>query len=419
MARLPDSMKTQQTYPRHILPQLREALSYAPVVLIHGSRQCGKSTLARMVGEPYEYVSFDDLNVLRTAQGDPVGFVAGLSDRVILDEIQRVPELFVTIKHAVDTRRQPGRFILTGSANVLLLPRLSDSLAGRMTTIQLLPLSQCEIAGHRSAFLSRMFSNDFTGFKGVRQGTRLGPRVMSGGYPAPLVQVPEKNRNRWYREYIRSVVDRDVSDMSRILEADALPRLLTMLANGTAQLVNINELSKSFQLSRPTVDHYVGLLRRLFLVEFLQPWFANRNSRLVKTPKAHISDTGLAGAILRVKPDVQAGDPALFGHLFESFVYMELRKLASWHDEDLDFFHYRDRDDYEVDMVIEHGSNAVAGVEVKSGATIREQDFAGLRRLQRQLGKKLKCGILLYDGERVLPFGDRMIAVPITALWSA
>lgn len=406
-------------FTRFILSQLHEALADTPVVLIHGSRQCGKTTLALLAGDKYEYVTFDDVTVLTSAQQDPVGFISRLSQHVILDEVQRMPELFVTIKHTVDKKRQPGRFILTGSSNVMLLPKLSDSLAGRMEIIQLFPLAQCEIEGIDSSFLHRAIDADFSGMKGKRLGIDLRKRIIAGSYPEPLLRENERRRKRWYRDYIQTLIERDIADISQITKTDAVPKLLSMLANHTAQLTNIHELSKAFQLTRPTIEHYVNLLRQLFLVEFLTPWFSNRNNRLIKTPKAHFTDTGLASAVLNLTVDSLQEVPDMYGHLLESFVYMELRKLASWFGNDLAFFHFRDRDGYEVDIVIENRSHALVGIEVKASATVRDSDFKGLRRLQRQVGKKLKSGILLYDGERILPFGDAMLAVPINLLWGS
>ena len=409
-------MSTRSTFPRYALTQLQAALDDTPVVLIHGSRQCGKSTLARMAGDAYAYVTFDDAGVFAAAKRDPQGFVLGLPDRVILDEVQRVPELFVAIKLSVDSNRKNGRFILTGSSNVLLLPRLSDSLAGRMAIIQLFPLAQCELSGKASSLFDRMFASDFTGAKGKRLGHELRKKVFAGGYPEPLLRKNPERVKRWYGDYIRSLIERDITDISQISKTSAIPRLLTMLANNSAQLVNINGLSNAFQLTRPTIESYVNLLRQIFLVEFLQPWYSNRNSRLIKTPKAHLSDTGLACAVLHLTADALKSPNDLYGHLLETFVYMELRKMASWRSYEPRFYHFRDKDNYEVDIVIEDRSHLI-GIEVKATETVRDGDFKGLRRLQRQVGKKMKTGILFYDGAFVLPFGDGMLAVPTNLLW--
>lgn len=406
-------------YPRQAAPQLREALTDSPVVLVHGPRQCGKSTLARMVGEPlgHAYLSFDDETTRAAAEADPVGFVDRLPQRVILDEVQRVPTLFDTLKHAVDHRRTPGRFLLTGSANVLLLPRLADSMAGRMSVLRLHPLAQCELAGQTGTFLDRLFAADFKARRSQRLGGRLVDAVVAGGYPAALARTSARRRVAWYRDYIEALVQRDVRDISHIHSLEALPRLLKAAAAQTAQLFNASDLAAPFQLSRPTIADYVTLLERVFLLERLPPWYSNRISRLVKTPKLHLGDTGLACALLGVDAAALADDRALFGHLLETFVFQELRRQESGGDTGMAFFHYRDREGVEVDVVIECGARALAGVEVKAAASVTERDFRGLAKLRDATGKRFMAGVVLYDGEAALGFGDRLFAVPIRALW--
>lgn len=406
-------------HPRQAAPLLRESLADSPVVLVHGPRQCGKTTLAKMVGEPlgYTYISFDDDVTRAAADADPVGFVDDLPQRVILDEVQRLPALFTTLKHAVDRERTPGRFLLTGSANVLLLPKLSDSLAGRMSVLRLHPLAQCELAGQPGTFLDLLFSARFKAGRNQRLGLELAETIVAGGYPAALARSTSRRRTAWYRDYIEALVQRDVRDLSRIHSLDALPRLLAVAAAQTAQLFNASDLAAPFQLSRPTIADYVTLLEWVFLLERLPPWHSNRISRLIKTPKLHLGDTGLACALLGVDADALARDRSLLGHLLETFVFQELRRQESWSDMGAGFFHYRDRDGTEVDVVIEHGTRGLAGVEVKAAATVTERDFRGLSRLRDAVGKRFTAGVVLYDGEATLGFGDRLFAVPIRALW--
>lgn len=412
-------MSSSALYPRFVLSRLKESLADTPAVLIHGPRQCGKTTLARMAGDDYGYFTFDDENLLAAARRDPVGFVERLPERTILDEIQRIPELFATLKHAIDRNRRPGRFLLTGSANLLLLPRLSDSLAGRVEILPLFPLAQCELAGKPPSFLGKVFDGALDFSASSRLGDQLAERILAGGFPEPFSRVVEARRRTWYRNYIETLIQRDIRDIARIGSLDAIPKLLQMLANHTGQLVNISELAKAFQLSRPTVDHYVALLRQIFLVEFLPPWHSNRNSRLIKTPKGHLMDTGLAASLLRLSVQQLRDDHHLLGHLLESFVYGELRKQASWFGRDLTFRHYRDKDQYEVDIVIQDENGRLAGIEVKAAATVSDRDFNGLRRLQRLSEGQFHAGVVLYDGEHTLSFGDGMIAAPISALWAS
>lgn len=264
-------------YDRYSETALREALQDTPAVLIHGARQCGKTTLAQTIGKDlgYRYISFDDDNQLQAAKADPVGFVQGLPGLTILDEIQRVPELFTSLKSSIDQDRRPGRFILTGSANVLLLPRLADSLAGRMEILRLRPLAQCEIAGRRPAFLERLFQADFGSFAQTSGFARLGEDLAGilcrGGYPAAIARSTEKRRTAWYQDYLTSLIQRDVQDIANIRNLDILPRLLTLAAGQTARLFNAADLASPFSISRPTIREYLTLLEQIFLIEQLQP----------------------------------------------------------------------------------------------------------------------------------------------------
>ena len=412
-------MAEASLYPRFVQPRLEEALADTPVVLIHGPRQCGKTTLARHVGlaEGYLYISFDDDVALSAAQEDPVGFVADLPAKSVLDEVQRAPWLFTALKTAVDRQRTPGRFILTGSANVLLVPNLADSLAGRMEILRLYPLAQCELTGSPPRFLEALFARDFPVRTSQRLGLELAERIVAGGYPPAIARPTERRRAAWYRDYIETLVQRDVRDLARISSLDVLPRLLTMAAGQTARLLNVSDLAAPFQLSRPTIRDYVTLLERVFLLESVPPWHSNRLSRLIKTPKLHLGDTGLAAALLGVDAEALTRDRGLFGQLLETFVYQELRRQASWGEVPIDFYHFRDKDGAEVDIVLEQGARKLIGVEVKVAASVSTADFRGLRQLQDATGERFAAGVVLYDGEVTASFGDGLYAVPIRALW--
>lgn len=414
-------MATASQYPRYIRPRIEEALADTPVVLIHGPRQCGKTTLARTIGDDagYAYITFDDEIRLTAATEDPVGFVAELPDKVVLDEVQRAPQLFMSIKATVDRQRKPGRFLLTGSANVLVVPKLADSLAGRMGILRLHPLAQCELISHRPGFLNALFAGKFTFKPGGRLGKNLAQRIMSGGYPDALHRGSSERRAEWYRDYIETLVQRDISDLARISALDALPRLLELAAGQTARLVNVSELAGPFNLNRKTIRDYVALLERVFLLELLPPWHTNRLSRLIKKPKLHLGDTGLCAALLNFDADGLMQDRDFFGQLLETFVFQELRRQASWHEKHIAFYHFRDKDGAEVDIVIELGARGVAGVEVKASSTVTGSDFRGLRKLQEATGKRFLAGIVLYDGDSVARFGEGLYAVPINALWEA
>jgi predicted AAA+ superfamily ATPase len=372
-----------------------------------------------MVGEPrgYQYVSFDDDAVRAAARGDPIGFVAGLPKRSILDEVQRVPEIFTSLKAAIDQRRSAGRFILTGSANVLLVPALADSLAGRMGLLRLHPLAQCEISPRRPRFLDALFNGDFRTAIAEPLGSDLAQRIVAGGYPAALARRAPARRRAWYRDLVETQIQRDVRDVTRIHSFEALPRLLALAAAHTARLVNVSDLSAPFQISRQTIHEYVTVLERIFLLERLAPWHSNRLSRLVKTPKLHMADTGLACALLGVDAASLNKDRHRLGPLVETFALQELRRQASWRAEPVEFFHYRDRDDFEVDIVLEQGSFAVAGIEVKAAATATDADFRGLRKLRDAAGSHFTAGVVLYDGGATIKFDDKLFALPLRLLW--
>ncbi len=438
-------------YPRSVERQLVEALEDSPVVLIHGPRQCGKTTLAQFTCAPdyltwggdrltwgggrltwgnsqkdrdYTYFSFDDPVTRDGVRADPTGFVASLPERVILDEVQRVPELFEAIKISVDRQRTPGRFLLTGSTNVFLVPQLSDSLAGRIEIVPLHPLTQFELTGRShpsrpdAGFLTALFGDGFPTFQCERLGRQLVERIVSGGYPAALERPTARRSANWYRDYVEALVQRDVRDMTRVRSLDVLPRLLRAAAAQTAQLFNLSSLASPFELSRPSIGDYVTLLERLFLLERLPAWHGNRLKRLVKSSKLHLTDTGLAAALLGADAKALMADRTLLGQFLETFAFRELRRQASWQHTLIGFFHFRDKDGAETDIVMEQASGAVAGVEIKAAASVNRNNFRGLRKLQKAAGDRFVRGVVLYDGETAIPFGDRLHAVPMSRLWT-
>jgi len=413
-----DAMADSVQYPRFVRNRLEEALEDTPIVLIHGPRQCGKTTLARMVGDTagYKYITFDDDVQLSAATADPVRFAADLPHKTILDEVQRVPGLFLALKSVVDRDRRPGRFILTGSANVLLVSKLADSLAGRMEIIRLHPLSQDEIAGKASRFLDALFAARFQNRSFERLGPALAERIAAGGYPAALLRTRAKRRVSWYRGYIETLVQRDVRDLARISALDAIPRLLQLAAGQTSRLVNVAEMASAFQLSRPTIRDYVVLLEKIFLLERLPPWHTNRLSRLIKTPKLHLADTGLAASLLGMDAELLYKDRTMLGQILETFVFQELKRQAGWNDRPVQFYHFRDKDGVEVHMVLEQAGR-IAGVEVKAAATVTGRDFSGLKKLRESTDERFAAGVLIYDGENAVGFGENIYAVPVRVIW--
>lgn len=406
---------------RRVTRSLREALADRPVVLLHGARQTGKSTLAVALasGRPAaRYITLDDAAALAAARADPAGFVAGLEGRVVLDEVQRAPELFLAIKAVVDRDRQPGRFLLTGSANVLLLPRLSDSLAGRMEILTLWPLSQGEIDGVEEGFVDALF--------GERLPTRpddgesragLVRRMLLGGYPEVLALASDARRKAWFDSYVTTILHRDVRDLANIEGLTALPRLLSLLAARVAALLNVAELSRSAALPHTTLKRYLALLETTFLVQMRPAWSTNIGKRLVKAPKLALTDTGLLASLLGLGPDRLRDDPVLLGPLLENFVVMELRKQIGWSRRQPQMFHFRTQTGQEADIVLEDPAGGLVGIEVKASATVGAGDFRGLRTLAELARKRFRRGIVLYLGRESIPFGPQFHALPINALW--
>lgn len=404
-------------YARFLEQHLRAALSDTPVVLIEGPRRAGKTTLVRSLEDrTRSYVTLDDRTVLAAAQDDPVGFVRGL-DCAIIDEVQRAPEILLAIKKSIDEDYRPGRFLLTGSANVLTLPRVADSLAGRMEILRLLPLAQAELRGHPATFLSALFSGRFLPPAAPVVGDSLISLVMAGSYAEALQRNSERRRRDWLRAYLNSVLSRDLRDIAEIEKLTELPRFVRVLAQQSAQLVNFSQLGNSIDINYKTAQRYLGLLEQLFLVSSQPPWYRNRLKRVIKTPKLHFMDSGLLAMLSGVTLDRVERDRGVFGPLLESFVFAEISKLASCDRDVFELHHFRDHAGHEVDLVLEREDGQLAGLEIKASASVSGRDFAGLRKLAALSDDAFAFGVVLYDGESVVPFGDKLAAVPISCLW--
>lgn len=409
-------------YKRHIERKLFEALKYMPIVLLRGARQTGKTTLVKTIhssGNGHNYLTFDHLPTLVAAKNDPVGFISRLEKPVIIDEIQRVPELFLPIKSDVDENRTPGRYLLTGSADPLLIPKLGDSLAGRMRLLSLFPLSQGEIAGKKETFLDKAFSRSIplTGATLPCSKEELLSLVIKGGYPIPLLVEGENQKRDWFNDYISLVLQKDILDLSRIENVSQMPYLLTLLASRVGGLLNNEELSRTTKLSSMTLHRYLDLLKTLFLVHMLPAWSGNLGKRLVKSPKVYLNDTALQLFLLNVDSDRLSKDSHLLGRTLENYIVLELLKQISWSDKNIQMYHYRDYKHVEVDIILEGPGGDLVAIEIKSSETISNDDFKGLRRFQEFAGEKCIQGILLYAGNKHLPFGEKLTASPITSLW--
>jgi len=404
-------------YPRFARARIEEALSDTRVVLISGPRQSGKTTRAMdIAGDKIPFLNLDDANILRSAIDDPVGFVRGL-ERAVIDEIQRAPDLLLAIKKAVDADKSPGKFLLTGSSNLITIPKVADSLAGRMEVIRLFPLSQAEILGNKTQFIDRAFAGKKPVVDQTIFGDELIELVLSGGYPEALGRKKLPRKQDWYHGYLDALVQRDIREVAQIEKLGVMPKLLSVLAEHSGQLINYTQIGGALDLNHVTTQKYVKVLESLYLVHALQPWYTNRLKRLTKSPKIHFLDAGLLAALRDMSPEVVAKNKTSFGPILETFVFSELRKIASWSEQRCTFSHFRDKDKNKVDIVLENRRGEVVGIEVKSSATISSSDFSGMRQLAGACGKKFVQGMMLYDHDRVVPFGDNMFAVPLSALW--
>lgn len=406
-------------YQRYAKQKLMAALTDTPVVLLAGPRQCGKTTLVKQLQCPDQtYITLDDLNQLQLAKADPIGFIRGLRARhIIIDEIQRAPELFLPIKQAVDENRLPGRYILTGSANAMMLPNVADSLAGRMEVIHLWPLAACEIDHHDTSFLAKILAGQVPTSKKTRIREELIIRVLSGGFPEALLRKNDSRRISWFQQYMQSMIQKDLQSLGHIDHIDTMNKLIHSFANQTGNLMNFSKVGSQLGLSRQTVMRYAQLLEQLFIFQPLPAWHRNDNKRLIKTSKAHLTDSGLLSALRRMNHQKINREPHAFGALLENYVLGELRRLASWYDEPLYFSHYRDKDKKEVDIVIENLAGQVIGIEVKAGATLHPQDYHGLQRLKNAAGPQFLLGLVLYDGDHTNAIGENIFSTPLASLW--
>ncbi len=407
--------------PRNVRAILDEALANSRVVCLLGARQVGKSTLVKEVATdqgPFEVLTLDDAATREAALADPTGFVAALHLPTAIDEIQRAPDLLLAIKAQVDKNDSAGQFLITGSANLRTLPTVADALPGRVDYVTLRPFSQGELSQRSETLIDELFKGRFPSVANAAVGREpYASTIATGGYPEAQGRSAPM-RNRFFASYISSILGRDIEDVARVRDIDGVERLLRVLAARSGSLASFQGMGSELGISGPTVRAHTRILENLFLVHQLKPWRVNFGGRQVKTPKAYISDTGFLGHLIGADEQRIVEDHGVAGMMFETFAAMELLKQSEWANEPVSLYHYRDKEQREVDVVLERNSGDVVGVEIKSAATARVYDFRGLALLRERLGSRFKAGVVLYTGERTLPFGDRLAAVPLAGLWA-
>ncbi len=410
---------------RHLKSLILESLKYFPVAAILGPRQVGKSTLAQNLLSkqwPAKYYSLDDFSLLSAATRDPDGFIEGLDQPAVLDEIQRAPGLLRSIKRTVDQNRKPGLFLLTGSANLMTLRKVSESLAGRIALFQLHPFSWSELSRHavppdtlENLFASpdtKTFLKLFASSETRRPRNKLAENILAGGYPAPALMKPGRIRSQWFDSYRQTYLERDLREIVHILNLSDYGRLLIAAAARTGQLLNMAEISRQLGIPLNTLKRYIGLLETTYQIWTLPPYYANINKRLIKTPKLYFNDTGLAASLMAFEDWAMFEKQGHAGALVETWVANELRKLIALSSRRTDLFFWRTHAGREVDFILARGGRLIA-IEVKWSQSLRGTDLAGLENCRNDLKKQLGLSVILYTGQKVLALNDHMVAIPI------
>lgn len=401
---------------RLVEARVAAALTDTRVVAIIGPRQAGKSTLARGLAAKRtdRYATLDDADTLSAARDDPHGFVANIEGMLVIDEIQRAPELVLAIKLAVDLDPSPGRFLLTGSTHLLSVRDVADTLAGRMEMISMWPLAQTEIERSSTTFIDRVLTAEAPPAHSSNDGkSEYLSRIASGGFPEALTRARSR-RADWYRAYVTSVIERESKEVLDTNRGDDIMRLLRLVAARHGSLLNVADLARDAGIAERTAHRYLHLLEAVFLITRTEPWFANLSSRVTKAPKVTVADSGLANYLRRGS----ASDPTAAGALAEGFVLEELRRQLTWSEHRGDLFHFRDKAGREVDAVIETDGGKILAVEVKLGASIGRRQFSGLTHLRDALGPRFCAGIVMHGGSETHSHGDRLWSTPISSLWS-
>ena len=405
---------------RFLERKLLEMIDFFPIVLLMGPRQSGKTTLVKMIKDikEYTYVTFDDLKIAASANSDPLGFVSQLKLPVIIDEVQKCPEIFHAIKQKVDENRKASMFVLTGSANPLMIPKISESLSGRIGLINLWPLSFGEIIRKREKFIDQIFNENFS-YQTIKKITKneLILRFIKGGFPTIQQDLSFEMINEWCNSYLTTILQRDIKNLANIEKVSDLSNLMQFLSIRSSNLINFSELSRTSKIAGSTLKRYLNLLQTLFIIYFHQPWHNNLTKRLVKATKLYLVDTALLINILSIDQKRLEMDSNLFGQILENYISIELHKIAIWSKKNIKFYHYRNQGGEEIDIILESSLKEVVAIEIKASSNVKPDDFKAIKNLQNQIKDNLIKGIVLYMGDQIIPFGQNIYAMPINSLW--
>ncbi len=415
-------------YKRYITNSLIEALSDTPVILVNGARQTGKSTLCKSLMENPDLkevfseesmITMDDPTTLEAAKRDPLGFLTDLGKHIVIDEVQRAPELFLSLKKLVDEDRKGRKVILTGSANVMLLPKIGDSLAGRIEINTLWPLSQDEISGTKSLFLETLVKENkpFRYYKTTWR--EIASMMRLGGYPESLERKSPQRRNKWFNDYLTAILQKDIRDISNIEGINEIPHLLKLIATRVGSTINMSDIGRLAGIRNTTLKRYFTLLESIFMIIKVPAWTKNTEGNLVKSPKVYLNDTGLLNHLIGREDEKFLEQRSNAGAFLENFIVMEIVKQLTWSPLSLKPYHFSIHKGSEVDLILEDKRGDIYGIEIKSASTLQGKDFNGLRRLTQLAGDKFKRGIVLYTGEKYLGgFGNNLQAVPVSSVWA-
>jgi hypothetical protein len=408
-----------QLYSRWQKATIEKAIKTRRVLLLSGARQCGKTTLAKEIATTdTTYRTLDDLALKQLAQNDPHGFVKHAGNMLIIDEVQRAPDLLSAIKLMVDVDTRPGQYLLTGSANIQSLPGVQESLAGRIRKVRLRPLTEGELVGVTPHFLENAFTQSFSTYKSAYDRKKILEIAFRGGFPE-AIKLATNDRQHWHRDYIMALLERDLSDIARITRHQSMQELIKILAAWSSKFMDISAIGAGLSISRPTLESYINALEALYIVERIPAWTHTDYDRVGKQAKLYLADSGLMTSILRWRLAQVELDSDRSGKLIETLVFNELAAQMDVSNGEYELFHYRDREQREIDFLVERDDQALLGIEVKAGSAISANDFKHLKWFRDNIAKgRPFIGIVLYSGEFAGSMGENLWAVPFGGLWS-